>query len=66
ARAPREEREPRAARPPREERAPRPARAPRQDREESEELVSSGSPVVEDLAPEWNGPMPSFLSFGAS
>jgi superfamily II DNA/RNA helicase len=61
-------REPRAARAPREEREPRPARPPRQERaprQPRDEQVSD-TPVVEDIAPEWNGPLPSFLSFGAS
>ena len=57
---------------------PRRDRAPRQDRprreeprrEESrhdrEEEPASEPKLVADAVPEWNGPMPSFLSFGAS
>ena len=57
---------------------PRQNRAPRQDRprreeprreepryEREEESVSEPK-LVADAVPEWNGPMPSFLSFGAS
>ncbi|HET6942036.1 MAG TPA: helicase-related protein, partial [Sphingomicrobium sp.] len=43
-------------------REPRPTKAPRVEREE----VSERSPVVEDLKPDWNGPLPSFLSVGAA
>jgi superfamily II DNA/RNA helicase len=50
---PRQERAPKAGTP-REERAPK-ADTPREER----------SPVVEDLAPDWNGPLPSFLSVSA-
>lgn len=43
-------------------REPRQAKAPRREREE----ISERSPVVEDLKPDWNGPLPSFLSVGAA
>ena len=42
----------------------RPKRAERPAREEREE-VRERSPVVEDIEPDWNGPLPSFLSVGA-
>ena len=52
---------------------PRQNRAPRQDRprreeprHEREEEPVSEPKLVADAVPEWNGPMPSFLSFGAS
>ena len=41
--------------PPREARREPPAAEPRHDR----------SPVIEDIAPEWNGPLPGFLSKSA-
>ena len=51
---------------------PRRDRAPRQDRPRREEPRNErdeepvGEPkLVADAVPEWNGPMPSFLSFGA-
>jgi superfamily II DNA/RNA helicase len=50
------------ARPDKPKREPRQARARRQDSEEQHER----SPVVEDLQPDWNGPLPSFLSIGAA
>jgi superfamily II DNA/RNA helicase len=59
------EKPPRSEKPARSEkpkREPRPARAPRVEREEP----SEPSPVVEDLKPDWNGPLPSFLSVGAA
>jgi superfamily II DNA/RNA helicase len=66
----REEREPR---PERNEREPRPPREPRQEREPREPRAPKAREAkpepqlpVEDLEPEWNGPLPSFLSFGAS
>jgi superfamily II DNA/RNA helicase len=43
----------------------RPKRAERPAREEREERHER-SPVLEDMAPDWNGPLPSFLSVGAS
>lgn len=59
-------REKREARPRREERSERPRREDRrEDRVEREEPQHS-SLVVEDLKPEWNGPLPSFLSVGAA
>ena len=57
---PRRDRSPRQDRPRREE--PR-REEPRHDREE--EPVTEPK-LVADAVPEWNGPMPSFLSFGAS
>ena len=45
-------------------RAARPKRAERPAREELDEVHES-SPVVEDIEPDWNGPLPSFLSVGA-
>jgi superfamily II DNA/RNA helicase len=52
---------------------PRRDRAPRQDRPrreepryEREEKPVEEPKLVADADPEWNGPMPSFLSFGAS
>ena len=63
--APRQEK--REPRPKRQEPAEKPAaakRAPRDDRPSTEER-STPSPVVEDIEPEWNGPLPSFLSVGA-
>src|SRR5690349_10735573 len=50
------------ARPEKPKREPRQAKAPRVEREETSER----SPVVEDLKPDWNGPLPSFLSVGAA
>jgi len=47
-----------------EKRAQRPKRAERPAREEREE-VRERSPIVEDIKPDWNGPLPSFLSVGA-
>jgi superfamily II DNA/RNA helicase len=47
-----------------EKRPARPKRAERPAREEREE-VRERSPVVEDIEPDWNGPLPSFLSVGA-
>ena len=66
AEAPRQER--RQPRPKRQESAEKPAaakRAPREDRPPPEER-SAPSPVVEDIEPDWNGPLPSFLSVGAA
>jgi superfamily II DNA/RNA helicase len=47
-----------------EKRAARPKRAERPAREERDE-ADERSPVVEDIEPDWNGPLPSFLSVGA-
>lgn len=58
ARSPRAERQPREEKP---KRAERPAREHRSDRAPDAER----SPVVEDIKPDWNGPLPSFLSVGA-
>ena len=66
AEAPRQEK--RQPRPKRQESAEKPAaakRAPREDRQPPEER-SAPSPVVEDIEPDWNGPLPSFLSVGAA
>ena len=73
-REPRQEREPRERRPEREaepKRAPKPAaeRKPKRTaaREaESDDVPSRQNPVVEDISNEWNGPLPGFLSRGAS
>jgi len=46
------------------ERPKRTARPAREEREEREE-IREPSPVVEDIKPDWNGPLPSFLSVGA-
>jgi len=52
--------------------ARREARAPKQEQEDRRERTPRKEPkpaqelVVEDLKPEWNGPLPSFLSFGAN
>jgi superfamily II DNA/RNA helicase len=57
---------------PRRDRAPRPDaprdRAPRREdpRYEREETPVGEPKLAADANPEWNGPMPSFLSFGAS
>ena len=56
---------------PRRDRAPRqePRREeprPQESRHEREEEPVSEPKLVADAVPEWNGPMPSFLSFGAS
>ncbi len=57
---------------PRRERAPRPDaprdRTPRREepRYEREEATAAEPKLAADANPEWNGPMPSFLSFGAS
>jgi len=44
---------------------PRKPRAARPEREESTDRPPERSTVIEDIKPEWNGPVPSFLSFGA-
>jgi superfamily II DNA/RNA helicase len=57
----------RAAKPrrPAEEQAPK-ADKPRQERApKATEQREERSPVVEDMAPDWNGPLPSFLSVSA-
>jgi len=46
-------------------RAEKPAREPRRPRPEKTARRVERSPVVEDIKSEWNGPVPSFLSFGA-
>ena len=69
-----EEKPARAEKPPRSEkpaRSEKPKREPRRAREEREdradrEQVRERSPVVEDIQPDWNGPLPSFLSVGAA
>ncbi|MCA1653374.1 MAG: DEAD/DEAH box helicase [Sphingomicrobium sp.] len=48
--------------PPREQREPRYEEPSREEREEE----VADAPLVADAAPGWNGPLPSFLSFGAS
>jgi superfamily II DNA/RNA helicase len=47
-----------------EKRAERPKRSERPTRKDREEFREP-SPVVEDIQPDWNGPLPSFLSVGA-
>jgi superfamily II DNA/RNA helicase len=46
----------------------KPKREPRRAREtrENREVQHDRSPVVEDIKPDWNGPLPSFLSVGAA
>jgi superfamily II DNA/RNA helicase len=60
----REPRPKRAERKPREDRPERPKRTAREEQPKHEEH-SERSPVVEDIQPDWNGPLPSFLSVGA-
>jgi len=69
--------EPRPSRDKRRRRKDRPAPEPRQEKIHQEQVRQEEvrqnraprreerSPVVEDIAPEWNGPMPSFLSKSA-
>ena len=70
-REPRQEREPRERRPERDAEPSRPAaerkpkRTPARE-SESDRLPSRQNPVVEDISNEWNGPLPGFLSRGAS
>ena len=60
---------PRAAKPPKADKPPRaekPKRAEQKpDPAEKRSQPAERSPVVEDITDEWNGPVPSFLSFGA-
>ena len=62
-----EKREPRPKRAERKPREDRPERLKRTAREEQpkREEHPERSPVVEDIQPDWNGPLPSFLSVGA-
>ncbi len=46
-------------------RAARPANEPSGQPGKSAMRVHESSPVVEDIEPDWNGPLPSFLSVGA-
>jgi len=69
---PKPEREPKRAeaRKPKATKADRPKEPERQSRSEPKaeaktEAKPERSPVVEDIKSEWNGPVPSFLSFGA-
>jgi len=65
----REKREKRHDRPRREERAGREDRAAREERaapQEEVEAETGPSPIVEDIKPEWNGPLPAFLSVKAA
>ena len=64
ARPKRAERQPREDRP---ERVKRAATEPREERRERSPRPEpkERSPVVEDIKPDWNGPLPSFLSVGA-
>jgi superfamily II DNA/RNA helicase len=50
---------------PRKARAPRPERRPEPQAPEGREPARERSTVVEDMKDEWNGPLPSFLSFRA-
>jgi superfamily II DNA/RNA helicase len=43
----------------------RPKREPKRREPEAREEPRRPSPVVEDIKPDWNGPLPSFLSVGA-
>ena len=71
---PAEKAEPKAEKPerrpdkrkPQREPAPKPAREPSKARRaEGKPAAKERSPVVEDIKDEWNGPVPSFLSFKA-
>ena len=71
---PAEKAEPKAEKPerrqdkrkPQREAAPKPAREPSKARRaEGKPAAKERSPVVEDIKDEWNGPVPSFLSFKA-
>jgi superfamily II DNA/RNA helicase len=64
-RAPRAE-EPRRDRAPRQDRPRREEPRREEPRHEREEEPVSEPKLVADAVPEWNGPMPSFLTFGAS
>jgi superfamily II DNA/RNA helicase len=64
-RSPRAE-EPRRDRAPRQDRPHREEPRREEPRHEREEEPVSEPKLVADAVPEWNGPMPSFLSFGAS
>ena len=64
-RAPRAE-EPRRDRAPRQDRPRREEPRREEPRHEREEEPVTEPKLVADADPEWNGPMPSFLSFGAS
>jgi len=46
--------------------APKPGRRAEKKHEPEPEVVREKSPVIEDMAGEWNGPMPSFLGVSAS
>ncbi|MCL6684260.1 DEAD/DEAH box helicase [Sphingomonas alba] len=46
--------------------APKPGRRAEKVREPRPEAAREKSPVIEDMAGEWNGPMPSFLGVSAS
>ncbi len=43
----------------------KPAEKPAQKKPASEKVQKERSPVVEDISPDWNGPLPSFLSVRA-
>jgi superfamily II DNA/RNA helicase len=65
---PRKAEEPRAERAkaePRKPRAPKPERRPEPQAAEAAAPARERSTVVEDIKDEWNGPLPSFLSFRA-
>ena len=57
--------QPTAEKPRREKREERPKPAEREVREEREERRAPPSPIVEDIKPDWNGPLPSFLAVSA-
>jgi superfamily II DNA/RNA helicase len=50
----------------REKRTERTERTERAERPRRAEQAERPSPVVEDIKPDWNGPLPSFLSVGAA
>jgi superfamily II DNA/RNA helicase len=65
ARSKRGDRQPREERPKRAERPARKARPVPESRDDPAE-THERSPVLEDIKPDWNGPLPSFLSVGAA
>jgi superfamily II DNA/RNA helicase len=62
----RAEKAPRSEKPKREPRRAKEEREDHQEVREDREEVGERSPVVEDIQPDWNGPLPSFLSVGAA
>ena len=57
--------QPTAEKPRREKREERPKPAEREERTERDERRAPPSTVVEDIKPDWNGPLPSFLAVSA-